>query len=74
MLSSRLRVQGSAVVVGRHFAHRERELLGDIDAGEIFVGHICLAVREGEHDIDDLADAMSRMSCSYRRENADTVT
>ena len=46
------------VVVGRHFAHQEGELLGDIDAREIPIRHVRLAVREGEYDIEDPTDAV----------------
>ena len=46
------------VVVGRHLAHQERELLGDIDAREIPNRHVRLAVRKGEYDIEDPADAV----------------
>jgi hypothetical protein len=55
ILSFRSGVSGR---VGRHFAHQERELLGNVDAGEIPVGHVGLAVREGEDDIEDPADAV----------------
>jgi hypothetical protein len=42
-------------VVGRYLGHQERELLCHVDPHQALVGHVGLAMRVGEDDIDDVA-------------------